>query len=48
VATPIAPHLTVGAAAPPIELVDKQGQTIRLADYWAQGPTLVSFLRHFG
>jgi peroxiredoxin len=48
VAIPIAPHLTIGTPAPAIELVDKQGQSIRLADYWAQGPTLLSFLRHYG
>ena len=42
------PRLQVGEAAPDIVVTDRTGAPVALADRWAQGPTLVTFLRHFG
>jgi peroxiredoxin len=44
----IAEHLKVGDIAPNITVSDKQGQPVELESLWDQGPTLISFLRHFG
>jgi peroxiredoxin len=44
----IAPHLKIGDHAPDIIVSDIHGQPVELASYWQKGPTLVSFLRHFG
>lgn len=44
----IAPHLKTGDAAPDITLLDIQGNRVQLGDYWKNGLTLMSFLRHFG
>ena len=44
----IAEHLKVGDKAPTITVSDKQGKPVELASFWDKGPTLVSFLRHFG
>lgn len=42
-------RLQVGDKAPVITLADTQGQVVRLDErVWSQGPTLMSFLRHFG
>jgi peroxiredoxin len=41
-------RLKIGDPAPEIELEDVQGQPSGLAQYWANGPTLLTFLRHFG
>lgn len=46
--TDIAPHLKLGDHAPDIIVSDIHGQPVELASYWQNGPTLVSFLRHFG
>ena len=44
----IAARLKVGDQAPPITVEDIHGQVLDPAQYWAKGPTLMSFLRHFG
>ena len=41
-------RLNVGDPAPEVRLLDTDGQVVRLADYWKNGPTLLNFLRHFG
>lgn len=38
----------VGDAAPDPMLPDTSGDPRRLSDYWAHGPLLVIFMRHFG
>jgi len=40
--------LKVGDPAPNITVLDVQGQPTALAGYWTNGPTLLTFLRHFG
>ena len=37
-----------GDAAPDLFLLDTSGEPRRLSDYWAHGPALVIFMRHFG
>jgi peroxiredoxin len=44
----IAPHLKPGDSAPDITLLDIHGNRVQLADFWKNGLTLMSFLRHFG
>lgn len=44
----IAPHLKPGDKAPDITLLDIHGQQVQLGNYWKNGLTLMSFLRHFG
>ena len=44
----IADRLKIGDQAPPITVEDTHGQPLDPAQYWAKGPTLMSFLRHFG
>jgi len=41
-------RLAVGAAAPESVLLDARGQQVRLSNVWRHGPTLLTFLRHFG
>ncbi len=41
-------HLQVGDAAPNGTAVSQTGEPIELANLWAEGPTLLTFLRHFG
>lgn len=41
-------HLNVGDAAPALTLPDATGQNIELGSLWQNGPTLLTFLRHFG
>jgi peroxiredoxin len=41
-------RLTIGDPAPNILLLDANGQTVAMKDQWSNGPTLVTFLRHFG
>lgn len=41
-------HLQVGQHAPDVIVYDIKGQAVHLESQWSQGPTLVSFLRHFG
>jgi peroxiredoxin len=40
--------LQPGDPAPDLELPDTFGEPRRLSDYWAHGPALVIFMRHFG
>lgn len=42
------PALAPGASAPDIELADHTGRQRRLSEFWADGPALVMFWRHFG
>ena len=37
-----------GDRAPDLELPDTTGTQRRLSDYWAHGPALIIFMRHFG
>jgi peroxiredoxin len=41
-------HLQVGDLAPDDWLLDKLGEPVSLASTWADGPILLTFLRHFG
>jgi peroxiredoxin len=40
--------LPTGAEAPDLELLDDTGARRRLSEFWADGPALVMFWRHFG
>ena len=40
--------LPAGAEAPDLRLVDHTGVMRRLSDFWAEGPALLMFWRHFG
>jgi peroxiredoxin len=42
------PHLKIGDKAPDITVSDTHGHPVQLSSFWAHGPTLISFLRHFG
>jgi hypothetical protein len=42
------PQLEVGQAAPAATLLNPAGASVLLSDMWAKGPTLLTFLRHFG
>lgn len=42
------PMLNVGDPAPDLELVRADGQPTRLSDFWARGPVVLVFLRHYG
>lgn len=44
----IAPRLKIGDKAPAITVLDIHGQPTPIAPYWVSGPTLMTFLRHFG
>lgn len=37
-----------GDAAPDVELPDTSGEMRRLSEFWAHGPAIVIFMRHFG
>lgn len=41
-------RLQIGMSAPDLMLLNVQNQPINLADLWPTGPTLLTFLRHFG
>ena len=41
-------RLTVGSRAPNQTLRDSAGHSVDLAQFWMGGPTLLTFLRHFG
>jgi peroxiredoxin len=34
--------------APELELLDREGRSVRLSQLWAEQPVLLAFLRHFG
>ena len=40
--------LKVGDAAPNIQVMDADGNTIELSTLWANKPVILAFLRHFG
>lgn len=40
--------LTVGDNAPALTLINSDGEAVALADIWAKGKTIITFLRHFG
>ena len=40
--------LKPGDAARDGQVMDVDGQTLELSNYWADGPILLTFLRHFG
>jgi hypothetical protein len=41
-------RLHIGMPAPSLVLANVHDQPINLADLWPTGPTLLTFLRHFG
>jgi peroxiredoxin len=41
-------RLKPGDHAPDITLLDVHSKPVQLANYWSNGPTLLTFLRHFG
>ena len=41
-------RLNVGEAAPDYALLDDAGNPVSLSELWANGPTVLTFLRHFG
>jgi len=41
-------RLQVGALAPDITLIDAEAEAVKLAGLWEKGPTVLTFLRHFG
>lgn len=41
-------QLNPGQPAPDGVALDDQGQAVDLASLWPNGPTLLTFLRHFG
>jgi peroxiredoxin len=43
-----AEHLAAGDRAPELTVLDSSGSEVRLADLWASGPIVLTFLRHFG
>jgi peroxiredoxin len=44
----MAARLKAGEKAPDVLLVDVHGQQRALSESWANGPALITFLRHFG
>lgn len=41
-------RLKVGEIAPMVQVYDENGQPVQTAQFWAEGPVLLTFLRHFG
>ncbi|MBP6017015.1 MAG: hypothetical protein KA586_09870 [Candidatus Promineofilum sp.] len=41
-------QLEAGDRAPEGTALDVDGQEVSLSSYWAGGPVLLTFLRHFG
>lgn len=41
-------RLAVGDNAPALTLINSAGERVSLADIWAKGNTVITFLRHFG
>ena len=41
-------RLRVGAPAPETTIYNADGQPIPISTLWANGPILLTFLRHFG
>lgn len=41
-------RLQIGMRAPDLVLCNVQNQPVTLAEQWPTGPTLLTFLRHFG
>ena len=41
-------QLNIGQPAPEGLVHDSQGNPVNLSDLWANGPILLTFLRHFG
>ncbi|MDX2075763.1 MAG: hypothetical protein SFZ02_04995 [bacterium] len=44
----ITERLMVGDTAPALTLINSEGNAVELADIWAKGNTVITFLRHFG
>jgi hypothetical protein len=42
------PRLNIGDAGPAISVIDSDSKEIAIASLWANGPTILTFLRHFG
>ncbi|MCS6816324.1 MAG: hypothetical protein N0A16_04870 [Blastocatellia bacterium] len=40
--------LKIGDRAPDVELMRADGRFVRLSEFWAQGPAILVFLRHYG
>jgi hypothetical protein len=42
------PRLAVGQTAPDALIYDTSGRAVPLSGMWRAGPTVLTFLRHFG
>ncbi len=42
------PRLHPGDSAPALTLLNASGKTVELPALWNSGPTVLTFLRHFG
>jgi hypothetical protein len=40
--------VSVATALDPIEVMDPEGGTVRLAELWSERPVVLAFIRHFG
>ncbi|MEQ8674346.1 MAG: hypothetical protein RLP44_09680 [Aggregatilineales bacterium] len=40
--------LKINDQAPEVTLLDEHGASVELESLWSNGPTVLSFLRHFG
>jgi hypothetical protein len=40
--------LKIGELAPDASVIDVNNEAVLLASLWSEGPTLLTFLRHFG
>ena len=45
---PLGPVLAAGTVAPNFTLLDETGRSVELSGFWAEGPALIMFWRHFG
>ena len=45
---PLGAGLPLGSTAPDLAMLDETGATRQLSEFWADGPALIMFRRHFG
>lgn len=43
-----APQLQIGDRAPDFSALDVHGNAVEASSLWPHGPTLLTFLRHYG
>jgi hypothetical protein len=39
---------TVASRLAPLTVLDAEGRTVTLGGFWADGPAVLAFVRHFG